>query len=210
MKSSTQSNNLHSDKTSGFAEEFILIPRRQYVESKSAREQILADPNISQKSTYLQMIANHNNNLTSSPEEFAVVQRPVSSTGAVEQKVFDELATLTLPQTHRARLIYKEMDTNPRLTVDHGGMIFIDNQHTNIHASSFLYDLQQPTKNLNVVDEDMYAFILKLLDLPSHLISNKNAKKFLTPTGGRKSPVLRAGKKRTFDDIPLWDDEDVF
>ena len=81
-------------------------------------------------------------------------------------------------------------------------LIYIDNKPTDVQVSSFLYDLQQPTKK---DDQKAYSRILLVLQLEPDLVSNTYAKQILEsyeseqelfPT--QQSPQTRRGtSKRT-------------
>lgn len=195
------------------AEEFILIPRRMYVQSRPATEQILRDPSISNKSAYVSLISNRKPSRTAKRQAAKAVdeQQPADSEVAdVKNSVFESLKTLSAAQTAKSAAIFDRIIQNSKVHIDADGKITLDGFPTRTHASAFLYNLQQPMKKLSDAEKTEYTSILSPLQLPDHLVSNKIAKAivhatYTTPAGDQtiKTPgkPTTSGRQTT----PPWE-----
>ena len=77
----------------------------------------------------------------------------------------------------RAEIVLDFILQSNQITIgEESQLIYIDNKPTDVQASSFLYDLQQPTKK---IDQEAYSRILLVLRLESDLVSNTYAKQIL-------------------------------
>ena len=77
----------------------------------------------------------------------------------------------------RAEIVLDFILQSNQITIgEESQLIYIDNKPTDVQASSFLYDLQQPTKK---IDQEAYSRILLVLRLEPDLVSNTYAKQIL-------------------------------
>ena len=77
----------------------------------------------------------------------------------------------------RAEIVLDFILQSNQITIgEESQLIYIDNETTDVQVSSFLYNLQQPTKK---IDQEAYSRILLVLRLESDLVSNTYAKQIL-------------------------------
>ena len=77
----------------------------------------------------------------------------------------------------RAEIVLDFILQSNQITIgEESQLIYIDNKPTDVQVSSFLYDLQQPTKK---IDQEAYSRILLVLRLEPDLVSNTYAKQIL-------------------------------
>ena len=77
----------------------------------------------------------------------------------------------------RAEVVLDFILQSSQITIgEESELIYIDNKSTDVQVSSFLYDLQQPTKK---IDQEAYSRILLVLRLEPDLVSNTYAKQIL-------------------------------
>ena len=77
----------------------------------------------------------------------------------------------------RAEIVLDFILQSNQITIgEESQLIYIDNKPTDVQISSFLYDLQQPTKK---IDQEAYSRILLVLRLEPDLVSNTYAKQIL-------------------------------
>ena len=86
------------------------------------------------------------------------------------------LVGLTPSQKQRSEIILNEIQDNERFSIDHSGIINIDDVSTGVAASSFLYNIQQPRKRLVKIYE---VILHNLAPLAEHLVSNTYAKEIV-------------------------------
>ncbi len=154
------------------AEEFILIPKSQYLQSRPVQEQVLYTPNLSSKTKYLLILKRYappDEHVESSSDQ----QR---TTPDLKSRIFANLDSLTANQQSRSRTIFARIEKSKHLGVDQDMLLTIDGERHEIDVSSLLYDLQQPSKKLN---DEIYKIILKDLNLSEHLVANSDAKKII-------------------------------
>ena len=77
----------------------------------------------------------------------------------------------------RAEIVLDFIFQSNQITIgEESQLIYIDNKPTDVQVSSFLYNLQQPTKK---IDQETYSGILLVLRLEPDLVSNTYAKQIL-------------------------------
>ena len=77
----------------------------------------------------------------------------------------------------RAEIVLDFILQSNQITIgEESQLIYIDNKPTDVQVSSFLYNLQQPTKK---IDQEAYSKILLVLRLEPDLVSNTYAKQIL-------------------------------
>ncbi len=199
------------------AEEFILIPRRMYVQSRPATEQILRDPSISNKSAYVSLVSNRPTSksprsLTQHAAKSSETQQLTDSVNEnVTNAVFESLQALSAAQSAKSRNIFNRIMQHSNVHIDTDGKITLHGTPTRIHASSFLYNLQQPMKKLTESERNDYNSILSELQLPDHLVPNKIAKALIhasypAPAGDPaiQTPEKPSTSRRVFT-TPAWE-----
>ena len=90
------------------------------------------------------------------------------------------MKNVKLNESHRIKRAEIVLDflflSNQITIVEESPLFYIDNIPTDVQVSSFLYNLQQPTKK---IDQELYSRILLVLRLEPDLVSNFNAKQIL-------------------------------
>ena len=90
------------------------------------------------------------------------------------------MKNVKLKEAHKVKRAEKVLDfilQSNQITIgEESQLIYIDNKTTDVQVSSFLYDLQQPTKK---IDQEAYSRILIVLRLEPDLVSNNYAKQIL-------------------------------
>lgn len=173
------------------AEEFVLIPKRQYIKDRPIPEQILHDPSLKKKAVQLTMLQRERPLLQiQSTEEN---EEAITTEKTVRDMVFHNLSSLQTPgQIRKSELILDQILNSDRLEIDTNGQLTLDGTKIGVETSTFLYDIQQPTKK---IDTAAYTSVLNQLSLPSHLVGNKYAKVIVR--GENATPIKEpTGKKR--------------
>lgn len=98
------------------------------------------------------------------------LQNPTSTNASVD--IHDQiLKTMTGHLYSSKSQIIKLLLANPRITLSTNYEIILDGTNTEIEVRKFINDLMIKGGNF----PDLYAAILDILKIPSHLIKNKNA-----------------------------------
>ena len=109
---------------------------------------------------------------------------------------------LTAAQKQRTREILNKIESSETTDFDETGDITVNKISTKISLSTFLYNLQQPNKNLT---DPSYSIILKELMVNPNLVPNRNAKNILNPSTTRK----RAEPTRDESDASNEESEEI-
>ena len=109
---------------------------------------------------------------------------------------------LTAAQKQRTREILNKIESSETIDFDETGDITVNKISTKISLSTFLYNLQQPNKNLT---DPSYSIILKELMVNPNLVTNRNAKNILNPSTTRK----RAEPTRDESDASNEESEEI-
>ncbi len=154
------------------AEEFILIPKSQYLQSRPVQEQVLYAPNLSSKSQYLSVLKRYD------PDEKRESMRGGDQETApdIKSKILSELTSLTASQQAKSRLIIDQIGKSKRIGIDQDLIITVDGERHGMNAGTFLYNLQQSKAR---IDEEIYKIILNELNLAEHLVANSKAKEII-------------------------------
>ena len=109
---------------------------------------------------------------------------------------------LTAAQKQRTRETLNKIESFETIDFDETGDITVNKISTKISLSTFLYNLQQPNKNLT---DPSYSIILKELMVNPNLVPNRNAKNILNPSTTRK----RAEPTRDESDASNEESEEI-
>lgn len=159
------------------AQEFILIPRENYITNQPKALEVLDDPTISEKAhqlTLLQRIPQKEEKEKEKPKE----TKPNESTESIQKRVLRSITMLNPHQTIKSKSILEKLQSSPDVSINEEGVIEIDENPTAIDASNFLYTLQQPTKKLHHPD---YKRILEKINVSQDLVPNTEAKEIVRP-----------------------------
>ena len=94
----------------------------------------------------------------------------------MEEHVMADLAALSASQQVKSKLILKKIFDHGQVNIDMSGGLIVDGKPIGLSAATFLWDLQQATKNL---DKTTHELVLRKLHIPDHLVINKEAKDIL-------------------------------
>ena len=183
-------------------EEFILIPKRIFASHHPVKKEVLDNPLHKQKATQLSLLQRNQSNSMEKPEkavepvetadkmiETAEEEKtePMSEDSEIEpvvkkqkSKDFDsillELDFMNKNQIKRSKIILDLINQFETVTVESNDVLHVNKERLGIKASTFLYNLQQPTKTIDV---EKYSKILIALNISPHLVANTHAKKIL-------------------------------
>ena len=87
----------------------------------------------------------------------------------------------------------KNFDSNTVSISEENNVLHIEDEPQGVKVTNFLYNLQQPTKKIDV---QKYSKILSELDIAAHLIYNTHAKKFSMIFTAKKRKSNRLKNKR--------------
>ena len=80
-------------------------------------------------------------------------------------------------KTKRAAIILKKFFDSDTVSIkEENNFLHIEDEPQGVKVTNFLYNLQQPTKKIDV---QKYSKILSELDIPAHLVYNTHAKEVL-------------------------------
>ena len=175
-------------------QEFVLIPKSFYTQQKHSTLQVLRDPEVEQKAKSLTLLQRNN----TFPDPSTVEKKEKTS----KENILKSLDMLTAAQKQRTREILNKIESSETIDFDETGDITVNKISTKISLSTFLYNLQQPNKNLT---DPSYSIILKELMVNPNLVRNRNAKNILNPSTTRK----RAEPTRDESDASNEESEEI-
>ena len=175
-------------------QEFVLIPKSFYTQQKHSTLQVLRDPEVEQKAKSLTLLQRNN----TFPDPSTVEKKEKTS----KENILKSLDMLTAAQKQRTREILNKIESSETIDFDETGDITVNKISTKISISTFLYNLQQPNKNLT---DPSYSIILKELMVNPNLVPNRNAKNILNPSTTRK----RAEPTRDKSDASNEESEEI-
>ena len=175
-------------------QEFVLIPKSFYTQQKHSTLQVLRDPEVEQKAKSLTLLQRNN----TFPDPSTVEKKEKTS----KENILKSLDMLTAAQKQRTREILNKIESSETIDFDETGDITVNKISTKISLSTFLYNLQQPNKNIT---DPSYSIILKELMVNPNLVPNRNAKNILNPSTTRK----RAEPTRDESDASNEESEEI-
>ena len=102
--------------------------------------------------------------------------------------IMSEVELMEENKIQRAEIILNKILSSETVSIeDPSGFLHIEDKPMRVKVSTFLYNLQQPTKKIDLA---VYTNILHELKIPPHLVSNTHAKKF-----SKKFTAMRRKKK---------------
>ena len=173
----------------------MLIPKKSFMKDEPFTSQILSDPKIKDKPLQLSLLQR-----SQTPQKVDVVstenepaEEETIKTG-LNARIIQELGTLKEGQLRKSKIILDKFNESPNIGYDEKQNITIDGNSTSTPIASFLYNLQQPTKKLDV---KFYSSVLTRLNVGSHLIPNKYAKEIVENFQQSSRPESNAAKRET-------------
>lgn len=200
-------------------EEFVLIPKKMYMEESPIVNQILSSKDIQNKAKQLSLLQRNSpfskftEKATASADkriEAEVTEAPTQATGVQPEQ--QSLANPSEPQTYfepfehiiqelkflppdkllRCKIILQKIHNSSKVDIDANGMVTVYRKPIDVLASSFLYALQQTRQKLN----SNHLLLISTLNLGSHLMVNHAAKRFVdSPTEKLTREATLASKK---------------
>ena len=160
------------------AQEFILIPKENYIKNQPKASEILDDPTITAKSQQLTLLQRVPEKKEPEKGKTSEEKKAPETREDIQKRVLRSITMLNPHQTEKSKSILKELQGSSDVSINDEGLIEINNTPTAIDASNFLFTLQQPTKKLYHPD---YKRILDKIKLSPDLVPNSEAKEIVKP-----------------------------
>ena len=156
--------------------EFILVPKKQYLQKEPLAAQVLNDPENKHPSAHLSYI----HRFRSSPEDSESITNPTTEETKTNknqtESILKQIEILDPNKFKRANGLLTLIEKSDRIKITENDFIQIDDNTTNVKVSEFLFNLQQPTKKINT---GIYGPILKAINATEDLVINSQGKKLL-------------------------------
>ena len=183
-------------------EKFILIPKRIFASHQPVKKEVLDNPLYKQNAAQLSLLQRNQSNSMEKPEKAVepietadkMIEtteeektEPMSEDSEIEpvvkkqkSKDFDsillELDFMNKNQIKRSKIILDLINQSESVTVESNDVLHVNTERLGIKASTFLYNLQQPTKKIDI---EKYSKILIAPNISPHLVANTHAKQIL-------------------------------
>ena len=179
------------------AEEFILIPKNQFMKEQPYSSQILNDPRVQHRGAQFSFLNRMRPNENTEKENQEIMDTrettdPTELSKVHADKILQNLNMLASAKFTRTEKIVNLIKESKKVVIDENENFIVDGTATGINVPIFLYDLQQPTKKINNPD---YFKILEALNIKEDLVINSNAK---TAIRKRTQRVTKQKKKKNF------------
>ena len=127
---------------------------------------------------------------------------PTDKKGIIStESILKSLDMLTAAQKQKTREILNKIEVSDVIGFNETGELTVNKNSTKIALSTFLYNLQQPNKNLS---DPAYSLVSKELQLNPILVPTKNAKSILNPL----TETMKKTGKRKASSPTFWDASD--
>ena len=183
------------------SQEFILIPKENYIKQQPKSSEILEDATINEKAKLLTLLQRNKPPEEPKEKSEATSSLPATDREIIEKRVLKSLSMMKPWQLEKSKPILRKIYDSSDVSINEDGFLTPDDRPTSLEATSFLYNLQQPKTGLHDPD---YRRILSKIDISPQLVPNSDAKKILQPlvvkkkitTGSKnKTPKKRLSKK---------------
>ena len=183
-------------------EEFILIPKRMFLSHQPVKNEILENPNYEQKAAQLSLFQRNQSekpqkeekpvetmssvyeNKEATKEE---TSEPVSEDSEIEpilkkqkisqfESIISELEPIEKNKIKRSEILLEHIMQSDVISIGGNDVLHINKEPLGVKVSTFLYNLQQSTKKIDI---KKYSKILTALDISPHLVANTYAKQIL-------------------------------
>ena len=196
------------------SQEFILIPKENYVKQKPKTLEILDDATINEKAKILSLLQRQQNSSETVESDEKMDKKPQWSPlqkEIIEKRVLKSLPMMKPGQIEKSKPILRKIYDSDKVSISEDGFLKIGDRETSIEATNFLYNLQQPKTHLHDPD---YKKILDKIDISPHLIPNSTAKSYLQTASGKKRVGIstrknKTPKKRRLTSIPSDDGSSI-
>ena len=182
-------------------EEFILIPKRIFASHQPVKKEVLDNPLYKQKAAQLSLLQRNQSNSMEKPEKALepvetanklMIEEektePMSEDSEIEPvvkkqrksddftSIMIELEVMNKNQIKRSKIILDWINQFETVTIESNDVLHVNKETLGIKASTFLYNLQQPTKKIDI---GKYSKIFFALNISPHLVANTHAKQIL-------------------------------
>ena len=210
-------------------EEFILIPKRMFASHQPVKKEVLDNPLYKQKAAQLSLLQRNQCNSMEKPEKaFEPVEtakklmietveeektEPMSEDSEIEPvvkkqrksddftSIMIELEVMNKNQIKRSKIILDLINQSETVTIESNDVLHVNKETLGIKASTFLYNLQQPTKKMTLKTTQKFYLLLisHLILLQIHMPSkswkprlkvNKNFSQVENNPVNKSSPLL--------------------
>ena len=177
------------------SQEFILIPKENYVERQPKTLEVLDDATINEKAKILSLLQRQQSSSESveSDEMDKKPQRSPLLKEIIEKRVLKSLSMMKPWQIEKSKPILRKIYDSDNVSISEDGFLKIGDRETS-EATKFLYNLQQPKTHLH--DPDYKKFLDKI-DISPNLIPNSTAKSYLQTASGKKRAGTSTRKNKT-------------
>ena len=167
-------------------DEFILIPKRMFASHQPVKKEFLDNPLYKQKAAQLSLLQRNQSNSMEKPEkaleeekektEFMSEDSEIESVVKKQRKSDDfdsillELEFMNKNQIKRSKIILDLIKQSETLTIESNDVIDVNKETLGIKASTFLYNLQQPTKKIDIAK---YSKMFIALNISPHLVAER-------------------------------------
>ena len=139
------------------AEEFILIPKNQFMKEQPYSSQILNDPRVQHRGAQFSFLNRMRPNENTDKENQEILDTrettdPTELSKVHADKVLQNLNMLAPAKYTRTEKIVNLIKESKKVDIDGNENFIVDGAATGINVPIFLYDLQQPTKKINNPD----------------------------------------------------------
>ena len=183
-------------------EEFILIPKRMFLSHQPVKNKILENPNYEQKAAQLSLFQRNQSEKPQKEEEPVETMssvyenkeatkeetsEPVSEDSEIEpilkkqkisqfESIISELEPMEKNKIKRSEILLEHIMQSDVISIGGNDVLHINKEPLGVKVSTFLYNLQQSTKKIDI---KKYSKILTALDISPHLVANTYAKQIL-------------------------------
>ena len=133
------------------AEEFILIPKNQFIKEQPYSSQILNDPRVQHRGAQFSFLNRMQPNENTDKENQEILDTrettdPTELSKVHADKILQNLNMLSPAKYTRTEKIVNLIKESKKVDIDGNENFIVDGTVTGINVPIFLYDLQQPTK----------------------------------------------------------------
>ena len=137
------------------SQEFILIPKENYVEDQPKSSEVLFDPTISEKAKQLTLLQRQKPTV-GKEDNSTLSQVAENQLDSVEKRVLKSLSMLKPGQLEKTKPILKKIYEASDVGVNEDGFLTVDDRATTIEATNFLYNLQQTKKDYMTLTTNVF------------------------------------------------------
>ena len=181
------------------AQEFVLIPKENYIKKQPKASEILDEPTTVEKAKLLTILQRQPTKIRK-----IVDNKEEKREDDMKTRVLKSLTMLQPSKQEKSKSILGKIEASDQVSIDGDGMLKLNDRTTSIDANTFLFDLQQSRTKILDKNPD-YKRILENLDISPQMVGNSQAKQVVKPTRTKKivkpkSPKPKPTKQKTEND----------